>query len=160
MPVPKSDGSVRLCVDYRGVNKVTAQMHYPIPNLDDLLNKVGKSIVLSKLDLCKGYYQIPLDTDSRDLTAFVTPWGSYRFKMLPFGLRLKFLISVLSSQLSIIVIFSGSVGDHISQVRMVLEAIRESGMKLKRSKCVWGNPMLNFWVTRLVMGPWLCRNRE
>ncbi len=64
VPVPKSDGSVRLCVDYRGVNKVTAQMHYPIPHLDDLLNKVGKSIVLSKLDLCKGYYQIPLDADS------------------------------------------------------------------------------------------------
>ena len=87
VPVPKSDGSIRLCIDYRALNSVTAQIQYPIPHLDDMLSKVGKARVLSKLDLCKGYYQASLSSDSRDLTAFMTPWGTFRVKILPFGLK-------------------------------------------------------------------------
>ncbi len=79
--------AVRLCVDYRGLNKVTPQIQYHIPLLDDMLHKIGKSNVLSKLDQILGYYQVPLAESSHDLTAFVTPWGNFQFKALPLGLK-------------------------------------------------------------------------
>ncbi len=87
VPVPKPDGSIRLCMDYRSLNSATPQLQYQIPLLEEMLVKVGSASILSKIDLQKEYYQIPLEDDSKDVTAFVTPWGCFRFNVLPFGLR-------------------------------------------------------------------------
>jgi len=88
VPVPKPDGSIRLCVDYWKINAGTSQIQYPIKQLDDILGLVGKAKVLSKLDLQSGFHQIPLEEDSRDFTTFVTPWGKYRFTVMPCGLKM------------------------------------------------------------------------
>lgn len=84
--VPKKDGLLRICIDYRKLNAVTKPDPYPIPRVDDLLDGLGQAQVISTLDLTKGYWQVPMETESRPKTAFVTPWGKYHFLVMPFGL--------------------------------------------------------------------------
>lgn len=85
--VPKPDGALRLCIDYRRLNEVTTPDTYPMPRLDDLLHATGRTRVISTMDLKAGYYQVPVHPDHRDKTGFVTPFGLYRFRRMPFGLR-------------------------------------------------------------------------
>ena len=81
------DGSIRMCMDYRKLNAVTIPDPYSMPLVDDLLDQVGESTYLSKLDLKKGFYQIPVKPEHRDKTAFCSPWGKFRFNRMPFGLK-------------------------------------------------------------------------
>lgn len=85
--VPKKDGTLRFCLDFRKLNAVSKFDPYPMPRVDDLIEKPGSAKFLTTLDLCKGYWQIPLSSDSRELTAFKTPFGHYHFRVLPFGLH-------------------------------------------------------------------------
>ncbi len=84
--VPKTDGSVRFCVDYRKVNAVSKFDAYPMPQVDELLDRLGAARFYSTLDLTKGYWQIPLSPLSKEKTAFTTPFGLHQFVTLPFGL--------------------------------------------------------------------------
>ncbi len=84
--VPKTDGSVRFCVDYRKVNAVSKFDAYPMPRVDELLDRLGTARFYSTLDLTKGYWQIPLSTFSKEKSAFTTPFGLHQFITLPFGL--------------------------------------------------------------------------
>ncbi|XP_048039104.1 uncharacterized protein LOC125263947 [Megalobrama amblycephala] len=84
--VPKTDGSVRFCVDYRKVNTVSKFDAYPMPRVDELLDRLGTARFYSTLDLTKGYWQIPLSPLSKEKTAFTTPFGLHQFVTLPFGL--------------------------------------------------------------------------
>ena len=83
----KPDKSIHLCIDYRKVNAITEPDPYYIPTVDELIGKVGKAQFLTKLDLAKGFYQVPVNPADRDKTAFVTPWGKFCFVRMPFGLR-------------------------------------------------------------------------
>jgi transposase InsO family protein len=85
--VPKPDGSVRLCIDYRKVNQVTKADSYPLPRIEDCIDKIGQSKFVTKIDLQKGYWQVPLSEDSKEVSAFVTPDGLYQCKVLPFGMK-------------------------------------------------------------------------
>ena len=87
VPVPKRDGTVRICVDFRRLNVSTISDPYYLSTLEEILEKVGSSCVVSKIDLAKGFYQIPLDDKSVDKTAFITPYGKFAFTRMPFGLR-------------------------------------------------------------------------
>ena len=87
VPIKKPDGSVRLCIDFRKLNAVTTPDPYCMPLIEDLLDQVGDCGFLSKLDLSKGFYQIPIRMEDRDKTAFCSPYGKYRFTRMPFGLR-------------------------------------------------------------------------
>ncbi len=84
--VPKTDGSVRFCVDYRKVNAVSKFDAYLMPRVDELLDRLGAARFYSTLDLTKGYWQIPLSPLSKEKTAFTTPFGLHQFVTLPFGL--------------------------------------------------------------------------
>ena len=75
--VPKKDKILRFCVDYRGLNSKTVFDPQPMPKIDDILNKLSKAKFLSKKDLTKGYWQIPLSDRAKPLSAFVTPFGQY-----------------------------------------------------------------------------------
>jgi len=85
--IPKPDKTLRFCVDYRRLNKVTIPDAFPMPRIDDLIDKVGKAKFLTKIDLSKGYWQVPLQEEAVPISAFVTPFGHFQWKYMPFGLR-------------------------------------------------------------------------
>ena len=75
-----------MCVDYQKLNAVTTGDPYPLPHIEDLINDIGRAKYITTLDLTKGYYQVPMEEDSREKTAFVTPCGKHQFVTMPFGL--------------------------------------------------------------------------
>ncbi|PIK50904.1 hypothetical protein BSL78_12204 [Apostichopus japonicus] len=85
--VPKKDGSIRICTDYRKLNQVTKFDAYPIPRVDDIIDDVSGSPFISTLDLTKGYYQVPLSQAAREKSAFITPFGLFEYLVMPFGMR-------------------------------------------------------------------------
>ena len=86
VPVPKPNGNVRLCVDLTQLNKAVQREIHPMPSVDESLAKLGKSRFFTKLDANSGFWQLPLDEESKLLTTFVTPFGRYCFNRLPFGI--------------------------------------------------------------------------
>ncbi|KAJ1094875.1 hypothetical protein NDU88_000055, partial [Pleurodeles waltl] len=85
--VPKPDGTVRFCIDFHQLNAISMFDTYPIPRVDDVLEKLGRAKYMSTLDLTKGYWQIPLFPEDKEKTAFSTQSGLYQFTVLPFGLH-------------------------------------------------------------------------
>jgi len=85
--VPKADGTLRLCTDFRKVNNCTVPDPFPLPRIEDLIDHVGKAKYLTKLDMTRGYWQVPLDDPSVPISAFVTPFGHFQWRYMPFGLR-------------------------------------------------------------------------
>ncbi len=85
--VPKKDGSLRVCIDFRKLNAQSKFDAYPMPRVDDLMEKIVRAQYITTLDLCKGYWQVPLNPESRPYTAFRTPLGLFQFTVLPFGLH-------------------------------------------------------------------------
>uniref|UniRef100_A0A7M4F0X7 Integrase catalytic domain-containing protein n=1 Tax=Crocodylus porosus TaxID=8502 RepID=A0A7M4F0X7_CROPO len=83
--VTKTDGSLRLCIDFRKVNALTQFDAFPMPQVNELVERIGQANFISTLDLAKGYWQIPLRKEDQPKTAFGTPWGLYKFKRMPFG---------------------------------------------------------------------------
>ena len=149
VPVRKTDGTLRLCVDYRKINKVTKQENFPMPNLSDAIYSAHNVKYFTKLDLIKGYYQVPIDSDSREFTSFSTRQQQYQFKRLSFGLRnsgLQFqknMQEILSEfknrrvivYLDDILILSESFEEHVSLVEKVLRTLMVNGIKIKVDKC-------------------------
>ena len=84
--VKNKDGSLRLCIDYRELNKVTIKNKYPLPRIEDLFDQLAGSTVFSKIDLKTGYHQLKIKTEDVPKTAFRTRYGHYEFLVLPFGL--------------------------------------------------------------------------
>ena len=85
--VGKKDVTTRLCVDYRRLNELTTTDAYPMPRVDDIIDRVGGANFFSTLDLTKGYWQVPVEKMDRPKTSFSTPSGLYQFTMMPFGLK-------------------------------------------------------------------------
>ncbi|CAM4676932.1 unnamed protein product [Caretta caretta] len=142
--VPKPDGEIRFCVDYRKLNAVTRPDNYPMPRTDELLEKLGRAQFISTLDLTKGYWQVPLDESAKERSAFITHLGLYEFNVLPFGLRnapatfqrlvdglLAGLGEYAVAYLDDVAIFSDSWADHLEHLQKVLERIREAGLTVK-----------------------------
>ena len=85
--VPKTDGTIRFCVDYRKVNGVTKMDAYPIPSMERMIDKVASAKYISTLDLTKGYWQILLETSTIEKSAFITTKGLHEFLVMPFGMK-------------------------------------------------------------------------
>lgn len=86
--VPKSDGSLRMCIDYRALNKLIIEKQYPLPRIDDLMDNLAGAKYFSALDLTLGYDQLTMHPDDRATTAFNTHIGKYEYRILPMGLCL------------------------------------------------------------------------
>ncbi len=149
--VPKTDGSVRFCVDYRKVNAVSKFDAYPMPRVDELLDRLGTTRFYSTLDLTKGYWQIPLSPLSKEKSAFTTPFGLHQFVTLPFGLfgapatfqRLMDKIlrphtAYAAAYLDDIIIYSQDWQRHMVHLREVLRALRGAGLTANPKKCAIG----------------------
>jgi len=92
--VPKADGTLQLCTDFRKVNNCTVPDPFPLPRIEDLIDRVGKAKFLTKLDMTHGYWQVPLDDPSVPISAFVTPFAHFQWCYMLFGLQnalLRFL---------------------------------------------------------------------
>ena len=149
VPVRKTDGSLRMCVDYRKINAVTKEQNFPIPNLTDSIYSIKDIKFFTKIDLIKGYYQIPVEEESRQYTAFATHSQQYQFKRLPFGLKnsglqfQRYINEILSDFIcrsvlayqDDILILSRSFKEHVEMVRKVLNTLRTHGIKIQASKC-------------------------
>ena len=85
--VPKKDGTYRFCTDFHKVNLVTKTDSYPNPRVEDCIDRIGIAKYISKLDLLKGYWQVPLTPRAKEISAFVTPEGFYQYKVMPFGMK-------------------------------------------------------------------------
>ncbi len=149
--VPKTDGSVRFCVDYRKVNAVSKFDAYPMPRVDELFDRLGTARFYSTLDLTKGYWQIPLSPLSKEKSAFTTPFGLHQFVTLPFGLfgapatfqRLMDKIlrphtAYAAAYLDDIIIYSQDWQRHMVHLREVLRALRGAGLTANPKKCAIG----------------------
>ena len=131
----KKDGNLRLCIDYRGLNKITVVDRFALPRIDEMLDRMQGATYFTKLDLSQGFHQIRVFEDLRYRTAFQTKYGSYQFKVMPFGLcnapatfqrtincALKGLEPFSGAYTDDIVIFSTSLQDHLRQLCKVLAA--------------------------------------
>ena len=87
VPIRKKDSSLRICVDYRKLNNVTLFDAYPAPHIDELFEQLGDAEYISRLDMSKGYFQVPLSPQSQEKSAFVTPFGQFEFTVMPFGMK-------------------------------------------------------------------------
>ena len=151
--VRKKDGSHRFCIDYRQLNSVTKADTYPLPRIDDFLDQLGQCHYFSTLDLASGYWQIRMDPNSREKTAFVAPQGLYEFCVMPFGLTnapavfqrlMQHLVSGLNPAagpdfvvvyIDDILVFSPTLEQHLIHLQAVIKRISAAGLKLKPSKC-------------------------
>ena len=147
--VKKKDGSKRLCIDYRGLNAVTIKDAYPIPRIDDTLDALGGAKWFSTLDLSSGYWQVALDNDAMDKSAFVVRNGLYRWKVMPFGLtnapatfeRLMEKVmkglqwEILLIYLDDVIVYGKTVQEEIERLRITFSRLRAANLKLKPSKC-------------------------
>ena len=154
--VRKKDGTIRFCVDFRRLNRVVLFDPEPMPNAEDLFAKLRKGKYLSKIDLTKGYWQIPMSERSKDYTAFVTPEAQYRFLFMPFGLvvapaiftrmmrKLFANVPNVVSFIDDICCYSETWTEHVKTLETVFRILRDANLAAKPSKCHLGYQDLGF----------------
>uniref|UniRef100_K7EX57 ribonuclease H n=1 Tax=Pelodiscus sinensis TaxID=13735 RepID=K7EX57_PELSI len=146
--VPKRDGSVRFCIDFRKVNGISQFDAYPMPRVEELLECLGRARYISTLDLSKGYWQIPLDPQDRKKTAFATPFGLFQFRRMPFGLHgaaatfqramdqvLRPMKGYAAAYIDDIAVYSMTWPEHLPHLEAVMRALEEAGLTANPKEC-------------------------
>ena len=149
--VPKPDGTIRFCNDFRKLNKLSKFDAYPMPRVDEMLERLGPAHFISTLDLTRGYWQVPLTHRAKEKTAFATPDGLFQYKVLPFGMHgapatfQRMMDKILrphrdyaAAYLDDIVVQSNDWQSHLKRLEAILGALREAGLTAKAAKCRLG----------------------
>ena len=148
--VRKKDGKVRYCIDFRQLNDVTVKDAYPLPNMDECLDIVGNTKFFSTLDMCQGYHQIEIAEEDRSKTAFLTRYGLYQYRRMPFRLcnapatfqrAMALVLRGMSweevlAYLDDVILLGKSFEDALKTIINVFERFRKYNLKLKAKKCV------------------------
>ena len=155
--VQKKDGSLRMVIGYRALNRQTIENRYPIPRVDELLDKMHGCKVVTTLVLYSGYHQIKLTPEDCPKTAFRTPLGHYDYKVLPFGLanapatfqalRNRILAPIkefAEGYMDDIIVRSRSAEEHANHLRQLFQLLREHRLYSKLPKCTFNRPEVHY----------------
>jgi hypothetical protein len=152
VPTRKKSGEIRLCIDFQNLNKASLKDNYPLPKMDHILQRVVGSSRISLLDGFSGYNQVLVHPEDQDKTAFTTPWGTFMYVKMPFGLMNggatfqramditfmeesgKFIVVYLDD----VTVFSRSDDEHLRHLRRVFEKCRRFGISLNPKKSLFG----------------------
>jgi hypothetical protein len=147
--IPKKDGKWRMCIDYRALNKITVKNRYPLPKVDELMDRLHGAKYFTKIDLSSGYHQIRVRESDVHKTAFVSRYGSFEYLVMPFGLcnapaTFQRVMNTILREgldrfvlvfLDDILIYSKTRDEHIQHIREVLERLRSEKLFGKLKKC-------------------------
>lgn len=154
--VPKPDGTVRLCTDYRKVNSVTKPDGFPLPRIDDLIDAVAGANFVTRLDLLRGYYQVPLTPRAQEISGFVVKNGLFTYKVMPFGLCnaassfqriMNILVQPLEgveAYLDDLVVFSDDWQSHLERLEQLLKALQKYNFTVNLQKCDFGKAQIKY----------------
>nr|XP_027121946.1 uncharacterized protein LOC113738868 [Coffea arabica] len=154
--VKKKDGTLRLCIDYRGLNNMTIKNKYPLPHIDELFDQLQGAVVFSKLDLRQGYYQLLIKQEDVPKTAFNSRYGHFEFAVMPFGLTnapaafmdlmhrvfKPYLDRFVVVFIDDILVYSKTREEHEQHLKLVLQTLRDHQLYAKFSKC-------EFWLEKI-----------
>ena len=153
---PKPSGGWRPCGDYRRLNTATVDDRYPLPHIQDFNRNLAGSKIFSKIDLMRGYHQIPMSQDSVPKTAIITPFGLWEFLRMPFGLKnaaqafQRLMDSILRDlpfafvYLDDILVASQDPSEHADHLRQVFGLLEFNGLVIRKDKCVFGVTELDY----------------
>ena len=156
--VPKKDGGIRMAVDYRALNRCSeTDTGGALQRIEELIEKVSRAKYISVLDLAKGYYAIPLTEAAKMASTFVSPFGSYRFRVMQFGMKnapstfTRMMANVLDGTeeyavvyIDDIAVFSDTFEDHLKHLEEVFTRLRKANLKVKPSKCILGGAVVEY----------------
>ena len=148
--VPKPDGTFRMCTDYRKVNSVTKTDSFPVPRMDDCIDNIGQANYVTKFDLLKGFWQIPLTDRAKDISAFVTPDGLYQYKVMPFGIKknspatFQRLINMIITGLDNFKAYIDDAIIYSEELDQQIKTIREFFERLSKAKLTINLAKVNF----------------
>ncbi|CAF1174543.1 unnamed protein product, partial [Didymodactylos carnosus] len=147
--VTKKDGKPRFCVDYRKINQLTTRDAFPLPNMEETINRLGDAAFFTKLDLKSGYFQIPIREEDKAKTAFITQDGLWEWNVLPQGLKnappsfQRIMNNLVANgrwqyclvYLDDIIVFSKTFDEHIEHLHNILQVLDRANFQLNPSKC-------------------------
>ena len=148
--VPKGNGAYRFCTDFQKVNAVTKADSYPIPRVEDCIDHIGVAKFMSKFDLLKGYWQVPLTARAKEISAFVTPDGFFQYTVMPFGMKnapatfqrmINKVITGLQGcegYIDDVVVYAKTWEEHLHRIRQLFIRLREAKLTVNLAKTELG----------------------
>ena len=154
--VVKPNGDIRICIDPRDLNNAIQREHYPMKTIEEVLAEMPNAKVFTKLDATSGFWQLKLTEESSKLTTFNTPFGRYRFRRAPFGIKSipeiyqKCMVEMLEDIPGVevivddILVWGSTIQEHDERLKMTLDRIRENNVKLSENKCQYRKDEIDY----------------